>query len=141
MSSAYGRISAPSPGETLPLPLHYTLKDGEKVTVEQVQANADPAELDFLQTLLNEEINAGDTYPQEIPLNKDEFMAYFLSYSAFVVRSGQGKIMGTFYIKPNFPGRCSHICNGGFVTHLEYRQRGTKKVQRETVSLTQTYNI
>ena len=29
--------------------------------------------------------------------------------------------MGCFYVKPNFPGRCSHVCNGGFITNKKYR--------------------
>ena len=37
-------------------------------------------------------------------------------------------IMGCFYIKPNFPGRCSHICNGGFITSPTWRQRGVAKI-------------
>lgn len=24
-------------------------------------------------------------------------------------------VAGCFYVKPNFPGRCSHVCNGGFI--------------------------
>ena len=30
-------------------------------------------------------------------------------------------ILGCFYIKPNFPGRCAHICNGGFIVNPNYR--------------------
>ena len=32
--------------------------------------------------------------------------------------------MGAFYIKPNFPGRCSHICNAGFIVRKEDRGCG-----------------
>lgn len=31
-------------------------------------------------------------------------------------------------VKPNFPGRCSHICNGGFITRLDSRDRGVGTV-------------
>jgi len=61
----------------------------------------------------------------------------FLSHAAFVVRASEdssphlsndvinaGEILGCFYIKPNFPGRCSHICNGGFITNPEFRNMG-----------------
>ncbi|KAF9432277.1 hypothetical protein BGZ76_011027 [Entomortierella beljakovae] len=33
-------------------------------------------------------------------------------------------ILGFFYIKPNFPGRCSHICNGGFIVNPVHRGLG-----------------
>merc|ERR1712154_178603 len=32
------------------------------------------------------------------------------------------------YIKPNFPGRCGHICNGGFITNSEYRGNGAATI-------------
>jgi hypothetical protein len=53
-------------------------------------------------------------------MNVEEWGKYFLSAEAFVVvkqskditkeEEGAGKeVYGTFYIKPNFPGRCSHV--------------------------------
>ncbi|CAB1096737.1 unnamed protein product [Ectocarpus sp. CCAP 1310/34] len=38
------------------------------------------------------------------------------------------KVWGTFYIKPNFPGRCSHVCNGGFITDPRRRRRGVARL-------------
>ncbi len=35
--------------------------------------------------------------------------------------------MGCFYIKPNFPGRASHICNGGFIASPNFRRLGVAK--------------
>lgn len=37
-------------------------------------------------------------------------------------------IWGAFYIKPNFPGRCSHVCNGGFITDPQRRRRGVARL-------------
>merc|ERR1712173_24334 len=42
--------------------------------------------------------------------------------------SDQPIIYGTFYVKDNFPGRCSHICNGGFITNSEYRGKGAATI-------------
>ncbi|GAB0489298.1 hypothetical protein MMPV_000515 [Pyropia vietnamensis] len=33
-------------------------------------------------------------------------------------------LLGAFYVKPNFPGRCDHLANGGFVTAPAARRRG-----------------
>ena len=57
------------------------------------------------------------------------FISYFHSHASFVVHfADQEKnskdILGCFYIKPNFPGRCSHVCNGGFITNPKYRGLG-----------------
>lgn len=38
------------------------------------------------------------------------------------------KVWGAFYIKPNFPGRCSHVCNGGFITDPRRRRRGVARL-------------
>lgn len=73
------------------------------------------AQVDYLHWLLNREIEDGNSYPQEFPLNEEQFRAYFLSHYAFSLCSEKdGSVLGAFYIKPNFPGRASHICNGGY---------------------------
>lgn len=75
------------------------------------------------RALLNGVIRTGDAYPQWDELDEAGFKAYFLSHDAFCVTRDQassegpaGEVVGIFYIKPNYPGRASHICNGGFVT-------------------------
>lgn len=56
------------------------------------------------------------TYPQLNPLDEAGFKAYFLSHVTLVLEDQKrGEVLGTFYIKPNFPGRCNHICNAGFL--------------------------
>ena len=79
-------------------------------------------------------IEEGRTYPQEGPVDDVEgFKAYYLSHDVFVLRdvkareetNGQGNsILGAFYVKPNFPGRCDHICNHGFLVPSKYRGKG-----------------
>lgn len=39
--------------------------------------------------------------------------------------------LGTNYIKPNYPGRSSHICNAGFLVHESARGRGIGRVLGE----------
>eukprot|EP00602_Paraphysomonas_sp_CaronLab_P011013 CAMPEP_0185019736 /NCGR_PEP_ID=MMETSP1103-20130426/2334_1 /TAXON_ID=36769 /ORGANISM="Paraphysomonas bandaiensis, Strain Caron Lab Isolate" /LENGTH=132 /DNA_ID=CAMNT_0027550201 /DNA_START=249 /DNA_END=647 /DNA_ORIENTATION=+ len=58
-----------------------------------------------------------------------QYRAYFHSHASFAVRFSDQitygtEILGCFYVKPNFPGRCSHVCNGGFITHPKYRGLG-----------------
>jgi hypothetical protein len=55
-----------------------------------------------------------------------QFEQYF--QTGFVCLDANGKPLGGFYIKPNFPGRCSHICNGGFVVDAAHYDRGVGKV-------------
>ncbi len=36
--------------------------------------------------------------------------------------------LGSFYIKPNYPGRSSHVCNAGFLVTEKARNRGVGMV-------------
>mmetsp|Transcript_1929 Transcript_1929/g.3435 ORF Transcript_1929/g.3435 Transcript_1929/m.3435 type:complete len:264 (-) Transcript_1929:316-1107(-) len=80
--------------------------------------------------LLNQIIQDGQSWPFSTEFTDTfQFINYFLSHSAFVIRhiensSQNPAFLGMFYIKPNFPGRSSHICNGGFITVPEYRGLG-----------------
>jgi GNAT superfamily N-acetyltransferase len=91
--------------------------------------------------LMNIIIQEGRAWPFEDKFTTIEsYRGYFLSHTAFVVRaledgidsnghlSDAGDFMGCFYIKPNYPGRCSHICNGGFITEPKFRRQGVAKL-------------
>jgi hypothetical protein len=105
-------------------------------------------EIEQGRQLMNYVIEEGRAWPfEEVFEASESFRGYFLSHAAFCVRpvsevsetengededtrsiddtnNDSNKILGCFYIKPNFPGRCSHICNGGFI--VDVTQRGWK---------------
>jgi ribosomal protein S18 acetylase RimI-like enzyme len=123
------------------LPIQTTLKDG--TAIELGEMNAD--EKETVKTLLNLIVSEGQTYPQAQPLNEAEFAAYWMVRDTFVVRewndledhSGRnkntGKVLGAFYLKPNFPGRCSHICNAGFIVQPAARGLGIGRYMGENM--------
>jgi GNAT superfamily N-acetyltransferase len=77
--------------------------------------------------LMNMIIKEGKSWPFENESETvDAYRNYFLSHSALIVRDigGIQDVMRCFNIKPNFPGQCSYICNGGFITAPEYRKMG-----------------
>lgn len=43
----------------------------------------------------------------------------------------EGRCLGTFYIRPNYPGRSSHVCNGGFIVTDAARNRGVGRLMGE----------
>ena len=114
------------------VPVTIELKDGTKATLQQARES----DYEEMREMLNETIEEGLSYPQLNTLDPLQFKAYFLSHFAFSVtvkkeEGGEGgkegekeKVIGCFYIKPNFPGRSSHICNGGFITKKGWRGRG-----------------
>ena len=102
--------------------------------------------LHYLHDQFNKEIEGGDTYPMLEPMPVDKFAAYWFQNfggimllghieSAAQVVEGQDwskECLGTFYIKPNYPGRSSHICNAGFIVTDASRNRGVGRLMGET---------
>lgn len=39
--------------------------------------------------------------------------------------------LGSFYVKPNYPGRSSHVCNGGFIVTEAARNKGVGRLMGE----------
>ncbi|BAT51543.1 putative acetyltransferase [Nostoc sp. NIES-3756] len=120
------------------LPLYKVLKNGTTVELDYIKNQ----EYEDVRKLLNYVIDEGKTYPQKQPLSQSEFAAYWLSKEAFVVRvSGDDgaykpqTILGSFYIKSNFPGRCSHICNAGFIVQPGLRGQGIGRFMGESMLL------
>ncbi|CCK67985.1 N-acetyltransferase family protein KNAG_0A02970 [Huiozyma naganishii CBS 8797] len=119
-------------------PVSFKLSDG---TVATAFAIFDSTLLASALTALmhrqfNMEIEAGDTYPQSAPLTRDEFIDYWhhsmcvvllhtdqLSLEAVNASNPDWEqlFLGTFYIKPNYMSRCSHICNAGFLVNPTHR--------------------
>jgi ribosomal protein S18 acetylase RimI-like enzyme len=121
------------------LPIQTTLKDGTRIELDEMSRD-EKAEV---RALLNIVILEGQTYPQAQPLSEEEFAAYWMSGDTFVVRLVDDleekvdmkpkRILGAFYLKPNFPGRCSHICNAGFIVQPSARGLGIGRYMGETM--------
>ncbi|MGA7952047.1 MAG: GNAT family N-acetyltransferase [Gloeobacterales cyanobacterium] len=112
------------------LPLSKILKDGTFVELDIMR----PQEESMVRALLNAVILEGRTYPQVSPLGEKEFAAYWLVSQAFVVRTAD-EILGAFYVKPNFPGRCRHIANAGFIVPPHVRRKGIGRFMGESMLL------
>ncbi|OUL35022.1 GNAT family N-acetyltransferase [Nostoc sp. T09] len=119
-------------------PLYQVTKNGITVELDYMH----PQEQEVVRALLNLVIIEGKTYPQKQPLSPAEFAAYWLSQDAFVVRAVEQSnidkpkdILGAFYLKPNFPGRCSHICNAGFIVQPQLRGQGLGKFMGDSMLL------
>jgi RimJ/RimL family protein N-acetyltransferase len=147
MSSAYdtggkvdGTATRLSPAVPL-LPIRVTLRSGACGAVRAMSGAADAARA---AALLRHAIAVDRAWPFDSPLDALAFERYFCAHHAFVLDmdddavggggnsssssggggGGGGGVVGAFYIKPNFPGRCDHVCNGGFITDPGWRRRG-----------------
>ncbi|KAK4186949.1 hypothetical protein QBC35DRAFT_251905 [Podospora australis] len=131
------------------LPRHVTLRDRQTVaTVIPFASRHEVPEslLRYLSDQFSKEIEGGDTYPMMEPMSFENFSAYWFQNFAGIMLLGQiesaaevieGKdwskeCLGTFYIKPNYPGRSSHICNAGFIVTDASRNRGVGRLMGET---------
>lgn len=78
-----------------------------------------------LYKLFLEIVKEGNSYPQLLPFSYEEFLDYFCPPKSIVVTAKKdSQIIGAFYIKPNFPGRASHIANCGYIVKKEFRGQG-----------------
>ncbi|EFI28130.1 MPR1 [Coprinopsis cinerea okayama7 len=107
--------------------------------------------LDYLREVFAAVVEEGRTYPQEGDINEKSFQSYFFAADVFVgvavtspssqehqcsdgaltsheslelaSKDWRGSVSGFYYVKPNYPGRSSHICNAGFVVPPVMRGR------------------
>jgi GNAT superfamily N-acetyltransferase len=102
--------------------------------------------LAHLADQLNREIDGGDTYPMMDQMAEDFFAKYWFqnfgaimllgdvdprTLSADTQRDWTRECLGSFYIKPNYPGRSSHVCNAGFLVTDAARNRGVGRLMGE----------
>jgi GNAT superfamily N-acetyltransferase len=95
---------------------------GLDLTVSEAQ----PADHDELYVRFAEIVAAGEGYPQAPgPLAAEDFDEYWLAGKSLVaVARSEGALVGSYYLKPNFPGRAAHIANGGYFVVRQLRGRG-----------------
>ncbi|KAF2144547.1 uncharacterized protein K452DRAFT_325103 [Aplosporella prunicola CBS 121167] len=105
--------------------------------------------LSYLCQQLNREIEKGDTYPMMELFTEEKFGPYWFQNFGAVMLLGEVQsqdevrqmaadganwektCLGSFYVKPNYPGRSSHICNGGFLVTDAARNRGVGRLMGE----------
>lgn len=150
-----GADPLPAPKSALPedvVPRQVTLRDRvTKATLMPFSSVEDVplSLLDYLCSQLNKEIEKGDTYPMMDPMPLAYFGPYWFANFAAVMLLGsydnvqavkraamEGKdwekeCLGSFYVKPNYPGRSSHVCNGGFLVTDGARNRGVGRLMGE----------
>ena len=150
-----GEPPYPFPISPLPsdiTPRQVTLRD--RVTTATLIPYASPVAvpatlLSYLADQLNREIEQGDTYPMVDPMPICSFGLYWFANFGAVMLTGAFKsaeevmqaalhdydwtrqCLGSFYIKPNYPGRSSHVCNAGFLVTEAARNRGVGRLMGE----------
>ena len=135
------------PPDVKPRPV--TLRDRQTVATVVPFASKEavpPTLLKYLSDQFAQEIEGGDTYPMIEPMPLEKYGAYWFQNFAAIMLLGdiksssdvvEGKdwsreCLGSFYIKPNYPGRSSHVCNAGFLVTDASRGRGVGRLMGES---------
>jgi GNAT superfamily N-acetyltransferase len=86
---------------------------------------AQPEDYDELFGAFSRIVSAGEGFPQQHPVAREDFDEYWIarSSSVAVARFG-GYLIGAYYIKPNYVGRAAHIANAGYFVLAPYRSTG-----------------
>lgn len=133
-------------------PRQVTLRD--RVTIATLIPFSSSAEvpqslLGYLSDQLNKEIEKGDTYAMDDPVPFSQFGLYWFNSFGAVMLLGDIKsveevhhmdhtganwskvCLGSFNIRPNYPGRSSHVCNGMFIVTEAARNKGVGRLMGE----------
>ena len=94
--------------------------------LELTVAEAGPQDHDELYDAFAGIVAAGEGYPQPPgPISVQEFEEYWLEHKSLVaVARHRGQLAGSYYLKPNFPGRAAHIANAGYFVVPVHRGKG-----------------
>lgn len=87
---------------------------------------------DAIWEIFHSVVNAGDTYTYDPRTTKEEALKIWCNdqVSTFVALS-DGKVVGTYIMKPNFPGLGSHIANCSYMVSEQARGLGVGRFMAE----------
>ncbi|VGO15345.1 Acetyltransferase YpeA [Pontiella desulfatans] len=86
---------------------------------------ATTADFEAIWPIVQQVAAAGETYPYPRDLSKAEGERLWMHVpQKTFVAEANGRILGTYYIKPNTGGGGSHVCNCGYMVAPEGRGRG-----------------
>ena len=83
------------------------------------------ADWEDIWPIFHEVVSRGDTYPFDPASDRDSaFQIWMGAPTATYVALQDGRIQGTYYIKPNQPALGAHVCNAGYMVASSARGKG-----------------
>jgi L-amino acid N-acyltransferase YncA len=106
-------------------PMDATLKDGSGIQLVLASAR----DIESLRRLYRVIVDEGTSYPHDRFPSDEEFQDYWIRGKHTVAvyladRVHDDRMLGAFYLKPNWPGRARHVANAGFIVAPEWRGKG-----------------
>ncbi|QEL14343.1 GNAT family N-acetyltransferase [Limnoglobus roseus] len=84
-----------------------------------------------LLAIINEVIERGDAFYFDVPFTPDGLRDYVRSFTAAFVAVLEGRVVGGYVLRPNHPGRGSHVANGTYMVDANTRGHGVGKLLGE----------
>jgi L-amino acid N-acyltransferase YncA len=86
---------------------------------------ATAADREAIWTIWREVIAAGDAFAYDAQTTRDQALGFWVDSSACCkVAVQDGVVMGTYYLRPNQPGRGAHVANAGYMVARAGQGRG-----------------
>ncbi|WP_114954951.1 GNAT family N-acetyltransferase [Sphingosinicella terrae] len=84
-------------------------------------------------TVLEPVIRAGETYALDPDMTEAEALAYWTGGEGkeTFVAVRDGRVLGTYFLRPNQPGGGAHVGNCGYMTSPEARGQGVARAMRD----------
>jgi len=93
---------------------------------------ADEADVDAIWEIFHLVVAGGDTYVFPPEMSRDDALAYWFGKDTRTwVAEIQGRVVGTYILKPNQPGLGSHVANAAFMVSPRARGLGVGKRMAE----------
>jgi RimJ/RimL family protein N-acetyltransferase len=86
----------------------------------------EPGDWAAVRILLHSTFQSGDTYAFAPESSEAEIRRVWLEIptATYVACAQDGRVLGTYYIKPNQPGLGAHVCNCGYVVAADAQGQG-----------------
>jgi L-amino acid N-acyltransferase YncA len=93
---------------------------------------ATKADRDAVWRIFHEVVAAGDTYAFAPEISREEAFAYWFRPDMHTyIAAAEGKIVGTYILKPNQSGPGSHVANAAFMVAATARGQGIGRAMGE----------
>ena len=95
-----------------------SMGDGDSLEIR----SATEADHDAIWDIFHAIVAAGDTYAFELEMSRQEGLAYwFRADTRTYVAENDGRVVGTYILKPNQAGAGSHVANAAFMVAPDTR--------------------
>jgi len=82
-----------------------------------------------LLPILEPVIREGRTYPLAVNASHAEMLGYWFApdKTVYAASDSAGRLVGTYYLKPNSTGPAAHVANAGYMVHPGARRQGVAR--------------